>query len=156
VTSCIVDSAAIYIMVVKFRNTICLPLPQLSLHRRAALSSNSNGTRSVYSIKNQKAVYIILWDVYGADPSKGIASWNTVKTKEGILFLRILVPSWKLPVPTLKDILYFDILFYQFQGRVISLYTVLFFEGIENSSKYWAFLASWFWNRVQIFKFQIL
>jgi hypothetical protein len=41
-------------MVVKFRNTICPPPPQLSLHRRAALSSNSNGTRSVYSRENPK------------------------------------------------------------------------------------------------------
>jgi hypothetical protein len=49
VTSCIVDSVGIYIMVVKFWNTICSPPPQLSLHRRAALSSNSNGTRSVYT-----------------------------------------------------------------------------------------------------------
>jgi hypothetical protein len=55
VTSCIVDSAAIYIMVVKFRNTICPPPPQISLHRRAALSSNSNGTRSVYNRKNPKS-----------------------------------------------------------------------------------------------------
>jgi hypothetical protein len=42
-------------MVVKFRNTICPSSPQLSLHRRAALSSNSNGTRSVYSRKNPKS-----------------------------------------------------------------------------------------------------
>jgi hypothetical protein len=34
-------------MVVKFRNTICPPPPQLSLHRRAALSSNSKGKRPV-------------------------------------------------------------------------------------------------------------
>jgi hypothetical protein len=33
-------------MVVKFRNTTWPPPPQLSLQRRAALSSNSNGTRS--------------------------------------------------------------------------------------------------------------
>jgi hypothetical protein len=46
----------IYIMVVKFRNTICPPHPpQLSLHRRAALSINSNGTRSVYGRKNPKS-----------------------------------------------------------------------------------------------------
>jgi hypothetical protein len=43
--SCIVNSAAIYIMVVKFINTTCPPQPQLSLHRRAALSSYSNWTR---------------------------------------------------------------------------------------------------------------
>jgi hypothetical protein len=55
VTSCIVDSAAIYIRVVKFRNTIFPPPLQLSLHTRAALSSNSNGTRSVYNIKTQKS-----------------------------------------------------------------------------------------------------
>jgi hypothetical protein len=42
-------------MVVKFRNTIWPPPPQLSLHRRAALSSNSNGTRSVYSRENPKS-----------------------------------------------------------------------------------------------------
>jgi hypothetical protein len=54
VTSCIVDSAAIYIMVVKFRNTIWPPPPQLSLHRTAVLSSNSKGTRSVYCRKNPK------------------------------------------------------------------------------------------------------
>jgi hypothetical protein len=39
----------------KFRNTICPPPPQLSLHRRAALSSNSNGTRSVQSRMNTKS-----------------------------------------------------------------------------------------------------
>jgi hypothetical protein len=66
VTSCIVDSAAIYIMVVKFRNTICPPHPQLSLHRRAALSSNSNGTRSYIAERTQSAVYIVrcLWHYY--------------------------------------------------------------------------------------------
>jgi hypothetical protein len=42
-------------MVVKLRNTICPPPPQLYLHRGAALSSNSNGTRSVYSRKNPKS-----------------------------------------------------------------------------------------------------
>jgi hypothetical protein len=57
VTSCIVDSAAIYIMVVKFRNTICPPQPQLSHHGRAALSSNSNGTSSYIEERTQSAVY---------------------------------------------------------------------------------------------------
>jgi hypothetical protein len=47
-------SATTYIMVVKFRNTIWPPPPQLSLHRRSALSSNSNGTRSVYSRESLK------------------------------------------------------------------------------------------------------
>jgi hypothetical protein len=46
-------------MVVKFRNTICPPPPQLSLHRRAALSSNSNGTRSYISERTQNSVYIV-------------------------------------------------------------------------------------------------
>jgi hypothetical protein len=65
VTSCIVDSAAIYIMVFKMRNTICPPPPQLSLHKIAALTSNSNGTRSVYNRKNPKSsLYRVLWDVY--------------------------------------------------------------------------------------------
>jgi hypothetical protein len=55
VTSYIVDSAAIYIMDVKFRNTICPPQPQLSLHSRAALSSDSNGTQSyMYSREDPK------------------------------------------------------------------------------------------------------
>jgi hypothetical protein len=53
--SCIVDGAAISIMVVKFRITICPPPLQLSLHRRAVLSSNSNGTQSVNSRKNPKS-----------------------------------------------------------------------------------------------------
>jgi hypothetical protein len=53
----------LYIMVVKFRNTIWPPPPQLSLHRRAALSSYSNGTRSVYS-KREPKKQSILWDVY--------------------------------------------------------------------------------------------
>jgi hypothetical protein len=34
---------------------LCLPPRQLSLHKRAALSSNSNGTQSVYSRKNPKS-----------------------------------------------------------------------------------------------------
>jgi hypothetical protein len=50
----------------QFWNTICSPPPQLSLHTRAALSSNSNGTRSVYNRKNKKQS--ILWDVYGLNP----------------------------------------------------------------------------------------
>jgi hypothetical protein len=40
-------------MVGKFRNTVLPPSPQLSLHRRAALSSNR--TWSVYSRKNPKS-----------------------------------------------------------------------------------------------------
>jgi hypothetical protein len=53
----------IYIMVVNFRNTIWPPPPQLSLHKRAALSSNSNGTRSYIAERTQNAVYIVrcLW-----------------------------------------------------------------------------------------------
>jgi hypothetical protein len=52
-----------YIMVVKFRNTIWPPQLQLSLLRRAALSSNSNGTRSYIAERTQSAVYIVrcLW-----------------------------------------------------------------------------------------------
>jgi hypothetical protein len=49
------DSAPIYIMVFKIRNTIFHTPPQLSLHSRAALSSNSKGTRSVHSRKNPKS-----------------------------------------------------------------------------------------------------
>jgi hypothetical protein len=68
VTSYIVNSAATYFMVVKFRNTSWPPPPQLSLHRRAALSSNSNGTRSVYNRENPKSSLHILWDVYSQPP----------------------------------------------------------------------------------------
>jgi hypothetical protein len=64
VTACIGDSATIYIMVVNFRNSICPRPPQLSLHRRAALSSISNGTRSVYSRKNPKSSLYCVY-VYG-------------------------------------------------------------------------------------------
>jgi hypothetical protein len=35
------------------------PQPQLSLHRRAALSSDSNGTRSCIAERTQSAVYIV-------------------------------------------------------------------------------------------------
>jgi hypothetical protein len=49
-------------MVVKFRNTIWPPPPQLFLHRRAALSSNSNGTGPFLYIaeRTPKAVYIVI------------------------------------------------------------------------------------------------
>jgi hypothetical protein len=64
--SCIVDSAAIYIIVGKFRNTNWPPSPQLSLHGKAALSSNSNGTRSYIAERTQSIVYIVrcLWVEY--------------------------------------------------------------------------------------------
>jgi hypothetical protein len=48
VTSCIVDSAAVYIMVVKIWNNIWPPPPQFFLPRRAALTTISNGTQSVH------------------------------------------------------------------------------------------------------------
>jgi hypothetical protein len=66
VTSCIVNSAAIYIIVVKFRNTIWPPPPLLSLHTTAALSSNLNGKRSDIAERNQRAVYIVrrLWALH--------------------------------------------------------------------------------------------
>jgi hypothetical protein len=69
VTSCIVDSTDIYIMVVKFRNTICPPPPQLSLHTRAALSSNSSGTRSVYNRKNPRSSLYCDMSMYGIHSS---------------------------------------------------------------------------------------
>jgi hypothetical protein len=63
VTSCIVDSAAIYFMVAKFRNTICPLPPQYLLHRKAALSTNSKGEQSEYSRRPRKVVYYVrcLW-----------------------------------------------------------------------------------------------
>jgi hypothetical protein len=45
VLACTVDSALIYIMMVKDRNTICPSPLQLLLHRRVALSTNSKGTQ---------------------------------------------------------------------------------------------------------------
>jgi hypothetical protein len=49
--------------VVKFQNTICPTQPQLSLHRRAALSSDSNGTLSYIAERTPCAVYFVrcLW-----------------------------------------------------------------------------------------------
>jgi hypothetical protein len=47
VTSCIADSDASYVMVAKFRNTICPPPPQFLLLRRVALSTNAKVTQSV-------------------------------------------------------------------------------------------------------------
>jgi hypothetical protein len=64
--------------------SICPPQPQLSLHRRAALSSDSNGTRSYIAEGTQSAVYIVrclcpltrqagifghLWELGFGDPS---------------------------------------------------------------------------------------
>jgi hypothetical protein len=46
VISCTIDSALISIMVARNRNTIWAPPPQLPIQRRAALSTNSNGTQS--------------------------------------------------------------------------------------------------------------
>jgi hypothetical protein len=70
VKSCIVDSAAIYIMVVKFRNIICPPPPQLSLHRRAALSSNSTEHGPYIAERTQKRSHFVrfLW----RNPAPGI------------------------------------------------------------------------------------
>jgi hypothetical protein len=60
-----------YIMVVKFWNTICPPPRQFFFHWRAALSSNSNGTRPYIAERTQNAVYIhivrCLWLFTGAD-----------------------------------------------------------------------------------------
>jgi hypothetical protein len=51
VISCIIDSALLYIMVARHRNTIWPPPLQLSIHRRAALLTNSNGTQSAHKGK---------------------------------------------------------------------------------------------------------
>jgi hypothetical protein len=64
VTLCIVESDAIYILVVKFRNTAWPPPPQLSLHRRAALGQAIQTEHGPYiAERTQKAVYIVrcLW-----------------------------------------------------------------------------------------------
>jgi hypothetical protein len=110
VTSCIVDSAAIYIMVVKFRNTICPPPAQLSLHRRAALSSNSNGTRSIYIIadRTQKAFYIVrcLWLI--SCSSQFVATFCLADfffgAQQKVIFWhgRILLLRWYLGLPLMK------------------------------------------------------
>jgi hypothetical protein len=46
-----IDSALIYIMVARIRNAIWPPPPQFFLHRRAALTTNSNGTQSAHKWK---------------------------------------------------------------------------------------------------------
>jgi hypothetical protein len=48
VISCTINSALLYIMVARNRNTIWLSPAQLSLHRRAALTTNSNRTQSAH------------------------------------------------------------------------------------------------------------
>jgi hypothetical protein len=54
-------------MVDKFRNTICPPPPQLSLHRRAALSRNSNGN-GPYIAECTKKQFIFLALLRGRIP----------------------------------------------------------------------------------------
>jgi hypothetical protein len=56
VISCTIGSALLCIMVARNRITIWPPPPQLSLHRRAALTVNSNGTRSAQKGKRRVAV----------------------------------------------------------------------------------------------------
>jgi hypothetical protein len=52
VISCIIDSALLYIMVARNRNTILTSSTiQLSFHRRTALTTNSNGTQSAHKGK---------------------------------------------------------------------------------------------------------
>jgi hypothetical protein len=89
VTSSIVDSAAIYIMVVKFRNNIWPPPPQLSLHRRA-LSSNSNGTRSVYNRENPKSSLYCEMSVCGTGTAVTVlkCSWLVVTMNRCALIRR--------------------------------------------------------------------
>jgi hypothetical protein len=47
-------------MVVKFRNTISPPPPQLSLHKRAALSTIQTEHGPYIAEQTQKAVYIVI------------------------------------------------------------------------------------------------
>jgi hypothetical protein len=53
VISCTIDSALLYIMVARNRNTIWPPPPQHSLRRRAALTTNSNVTQSAHKGKRR-------------------------------------------------------------------------------------------------------
>jgi hypothetical protein len=73
----------LHIMVDKFRNTIWPQPPQLSLHRRAALSSNSNGTQSVHSRENPKrSLYCEMSVVYSKQilpQNKPTDFWNSVQ-----------------------------------------------------------------------------
>jgi hypothetical protein len=48
-----IDSTLLYIMVAGNRNTIWPPPPQISLHQRAALTTNSNGTQSEHKKKRK-------------------------------------------------------------------------------------------------------
>jgi hypothetical protein len=65
--SCIVDSAATYIMVVKFRNTIWPPPSQFSVHigelRRQAIQTE-HGPYIAERTQKQS----ILWNVYAPNP----------------------------------------------------------------------------------------
>jgi hypothetical protein len=84
-------------MVVKFRNTICPPQPQLSLHRRAALSSDSNGTRSYIAERTQSAVYIVrcLWGNESKGAEEGFQSRMREQKREKRLCFRKNGGEWK-------------------------------------------------------------
>jgi hypothetical protein len=99
VTSCIVDSAATYIMVVKFINTIWPPPPQLSLHRRAALSSNSNGTRSVYSRENPKSSLYCRFSIFV--PSDHYRQLQSAEVRSKLSFVKVPLVITKLLKGTL-------------------------------------------------------
>jgi hypothetical protein len=75
-------------MVVKFINTIWPPPPQLFLHRRAALSSNSNGTRSYVAERTQNGSLYYEMSVFAID-------WkNNSKTKVEKVFFFIFMSSY--------------------------------------------------------------
>jgi hypothetical protein len=84
-------------MVVKFRNTIWPPPPQLSLHRRAALSSNSNGTRFVYSRENPKHSLYCEMSVCRTATWDGIARPYAVLIKPLPLYCKLTEPPVKRP-----------------------------------------------------------
>jgi hypothetical protein len=101
VTSCIVVSAAIYIMVVKFRNTIWPPPPQLSLHRRAAPSSNSNGTRSVYGRQNPKSSLYCEVSVRRPHICSQPQKWREKKKLNSFIKFDFLLASFCIKMPTM-------------------------------------------------------
>jgi hypothetical protein len=70
---CTIDSALLYTMVARNRNTIWPSPPQHSLHRRAALITNSNGTQSAGGLDTSlmSMVSVLLGSTVHVDSNSG-------------------------------------------------------------------------------------
>jgi hypothetical protein len=74
-----IDSVIRSIMVARNRNTIWPAPPQLSLHRRAALSTNSNGTQSAHKGKRGGGLDTILMSMgqlWAMEKSETVSIYN--------------------------------------------------------------------------------